>query len=207
MIRAKKELVSYLLADAEGLHRQGIKPAWFGDECWRFQWHLRHTEFYFNTNQRIRYAWHKFWLRRLAIQLGFSISINCFGPGLQLMHRGTIVVNDKARIGANCRIHVCVNIGEKDGGAPRIGNNVYIGPGAKLFGNIEIADDITIGANAVVNKSFTTPGISIGGVPAKRLRAKGEEAPLSGLPRGGLPRGGLPAFSPVDVPLPPTDVQ
>jgi serine O-acetyltransferase len=88
------------------------------------------------------------------------------------MHRGTIVVNDKARIGDNCRIHVCVNIGEANGGAPTIGNNVYIGPGAKIFGPITIADGVTIGANAVVNKSITTPNISIGGIPARPLIKK-----------------------------------
>ena len=38
--------------------------------------------------------------------------------------------------------------------APRIGNRVDIGVGAKIIGNIEIADDIVIGAGAVVNKSF-----------------------------------------------------
>ncbi|VBB39422.1 hypothetical protein TRIP_E190340 [uncultured Spirochaetota bacterium] len=48
-----------------------------------------------------------------------------------------------------------------------IGNNAYIGPGAKLFGGITIADKIVIGANSVVNKSFYTPNISIAGVPAK----------------------------------------
>lgn len=199
MIRSKQDLHSYLLSDADGLHRTSTKPAWFGDECWRFQWHLRHAEYYFNTNQRLRYVWHKVWLRRLAIQLGFSISMNCFGPGLQLMHRGTIVVNDKAKIGSNCRIHVCVNIGEENGCAPRIGNNVYIGPGAKIFGDIEIADDILIGANAVVNKSFTTPGISIGGVPAKELRSKREAKAAS---------TGIPISTPLfEAPLPPVSNQ
>nr|WP_292372222.1 hypothetical protein [Methanosarcina sp. UBA411] len=54
-----------------------------------------------------------------------------------------------------------------------MGNNVYIGPGAKIFGNITIADDIAIGANSVVNKSFYEKGISIAGVPAKKINNKG----------------------------------
>lgn len=92
------------------------------------------------------------------------------------MHRGTIVVAENAHIGANCRIHACVNIGNKAGSpnkAPKIGNNVYIGPGAKIFGEITIADNITIGANAVVNKSFLEPGIDIAGVPAQKIGSKG----------------------------------
>lgn len=51
-------------------------------------------------------------------------------------------------------------------GAPRLGDNVYIGPGAKIFGPIEIGDNVAIGANAVVNKSFPD-SVTIAGVPAK----------------------------------------
>lgn len=70
---------------------------------------------------------------------GFSIGLNCFGKGLSISHIGTIVVNHEARNGENYRLHVCVNIGT---GSPQIGDNVYIGPGAKLFGKIYIADGI-----------------------------------------------------------------
>jgi serine O-acetyltransferase len=51
--------------------------------------------------------------------------------------------------------------------APKIGDHVYIGPGAKVFGDIEIADDVQIGANAVVNKSCMENGAVLVGVPAK----------------------------------------
>lgn len=40
------------------------------------------------------------------------------------------------------------------GGVPVLGDNVYIGPGAKIFGKVQIADGCKVGANAVVNKSF-----------------------------------------------------
>lgn len=49
--------------------------------------------------------------------------------------------------------------------APKIGDNVYIGPGAVLFGDIEIADNCWIGANAVVNKSFLEPYTYSGAYP------------------------------------------
>jgi serine O-acetyltransferase len=111
----------------------------------------------------------------LGSVLGFSIPLNVFGPGLCIAHKGTIVVNQNARIGENCRIHVCTNIGSgrKGFSAPQIGNNAYIGPGAKIFGDIVIADDIAIGANSVVNKSFHEKGISIAGVPARKINSKG----------------------------------
>ena len=113
-----------------------------------------------------------------AKSLGFTIPLNVFGPGLSIAHSGTIVINESCRIGKNCRIHTCVNIGTKAGfsdQSPKIGDNVYIGPGAKIFGLIEIADNIAIGANSVVNKSFFEPGISIAGVPAKKISENGSE--------------------------------
>ena len=112
----------------------------------------------------------KYKFRKISVKLGFSIPINVFGPGLSLPHRGNIIVNPQTRIGENCRIHVGVNIGAHHDKAPKIGNNVYIGPGAIIFGDIEIADNISIGANATVNKSFTDPNVVIAGTPAKVVK-------------------------------------
>jgi serine O-acetyltransferase len=98
--------------------------------------------------------------------------MNVFGPGLAIIHYGTIVVNPRAKVGANCRIHVCTNIGESGGveGAPQIGDNVYIGPGAKIYGNITVPNNTVIAANAAVNKSIEEPGMMIAGVPAKPIK-------------------------------------
>lgn len=54
--------------------------------------------------------------------------------------------------------------------APKIGNDVYIGPGAVIFGDIEIADGCYIGANAVVNKSILEPNSVIVGIPTKVIK-------------------------------------
>ncbi len=83
-----------------------------------------------------------------------------------------LLLHQTAKIGANCNIPVCVNIGVAAGApnqVPQIGNNVYIAPGVKIFGEREIA----IGANAVVNKSFRDPGIA--GVPAQKINSQGSE--------------------------------
>lgn len=101
--------------------------------------------------------------------LGFTIPINTCGAGLSIAHVGTIVINGKVRIGENCRIHVCVNIGasaQNSHAVPVIGDNCYIGPGAKLYGDIQLGNNVAIGANAVVNKSFEGNCI-LAGIPAK----------------------------------------
>lgn len=120
-------------------------------------------------------------LHRQSCLLGFTIPLNVCGPGLAIVHRGTIVISAAARLGANCRIHAGVNIGKQAGtahGAPQIGNNVYIGPGAKVFGGITIADNVAIGANAVVNKSIIESGITVAGVPAKKVSDRGSQGYL-----------------------------
>ncbi|MHC5182920.1 MAG: serine O-acetyltransferase [Planctomycetota bacterium] len=183
MITSKKDYQDYLAADAVALGLQGRSPWRTPRTIWAFQRSLRRVEYLQNTGVS-KTPWGKigylvaYWrFRRLSYKLGFLIAPNVFGPGLAIVHRGTIVVNANTRIGANCRIHVCVNIGASGGSpkAPRIGNNVYIAPGAKIFGDIEIADGIAIGANAVVNKSFSEPNITIGGIPAKKISDKGTE--------------------------------
>ena len=111
----------------------------------------------------------------MSIKFGFSIPPNVFGPGLSIAHIGNIIVNKRAIVGTNCRIHVGVNIGANAGNpnaVPKIGNHVYIAPGAKLFGDIEIANGIAIGANAVVNRSFLEPNVAIGGIPADVIKAE-----------------------------------
>ena len=59
--------------------------------------------------------------------------------------------------------------------APRIGDNVFIGAGAQILGDIEIEDGIVIDANSVVINSFLEPNITIAGVPARKVGDKGIE--------------------------------
>lgn len=118
-------------------------------------------------------------MRLLGLICGFEIPLNVFGKGLSIAHKGTIIVNDYAKIGDNCRLHACVNIGTLPGVAtcaPTIGDNVYIGPGTKIYGPIHIASGIMIGANAVVGRDFLTENVCIAGIPAKVILEKGRYA-------------------------------
>lgn len=69
-----------------------------------------------------------------------------------------------------------VNIGANNGSskAPRIGDNVYIGPGAVVFGDIEIADGCYIGANSVVCRSVVEANAVVVGVPGHIVKHESE---------------------------------
>lgn len=195
MIESKKDYRFYLEADEIALRKKRgtvyYYISWFSDDIWRFERILRKVEYYKNCKKSIIYKPYYLYLyfksRKLGNKLGFSIPPNVFGPGLSIAHKGTLIVNPNAKIGENCRIHNCVHIATsafnreeelKPGfvePAPKIGNNVFIGPGAQIFGNIEIADNIAIGANSVVNKSFKEGGIAIAGVPSKKINNDGFE--------------------------------
>lgn len=87
------------------------------------------------------------------------------GRGLYVAHFGGIIVSPCARIGKNLDISQGVTIGisgegEKRG-VPVIGDNVYIGPGAKIFGKITIGNNVKIGANAVVYKDIPDNAIVV----------------------------------------------
>ena len=117
----------------------------------------------------------KYKFSRLSERYGFTIPLNTFEEGLSIMHRGTILVNGFARIGKNCRINVDVVIGTKLGfadKAPQLGDNCFIGPGAKIFGDIKIGNNVAIGANAVVTKDIPD-NVAVAGVPAKIINSNG----------------------------------
>jgi serine O-acetyltransferase len=87
------------------------------------------------------------------------------GPGLYIGHFGGIVVSSRAVIGRNCNLSQNITIGVSGEGskrgAPVIGDNVYIAPGARVFGGITIGNNVKIGANAVVHKDLPDNTIAV----------------------------------------------
>lgn len=180
MIQSKEEYRFYLEADRTALGFDRRRPRLFQDEVWKFERLLRATEYVENCKKDLLHKIYLYYLRfrlhSLSLKLGFAIPRNAFGPGLSIAHYGPIIVNSGVEVGSNCRIHHCVTIGTKAGtdrSAPRIGNNVFIGPGAVIVNPIRIADDIAIGANSYVGKSFEEPGITVAGIPARKVSSKG----------------------------------
>ena len=86
------------------------------------------------------------------------IGINTTFKGIPCLPHGFygIFISDKAIIGQNCVIFQNVTIGSntleqtKKQGSPTIGDNCYIGAGAKIIGNVKIGNNVRIGANAIV---------------------------------------------------------
>lgn len=177
MITSKQELNEFLERDRLALHQTRSHPRLFGDDVWKYQIRLRKTEWYWYSGKRlgnpfnaVRYLISKCLLSKRALKLGFTIPINVFDKGLSIAHYGTIVVNDHSKVGQNCRIQECVNLGATGGNSlsPIVGNNVFIGTGAKLIGGITVADGVSIAANAVVVKDILEPNTTWGGGSRKK---------------------------------------
>ena len=105
------------------------------------------------------------------VQILTGIELPCevvIGRNFVIDHFGGIVISGYAQFGDDCRIRNGVVVGLKNVHepiAPVIGNNVDIGAGAKVLGNIRIGNNVVIGANAVV--LFDVPDNSLAvGVPA-----------------------------------------
>jgi serine O-acetyltransferase len=127
-----------------------------------FQRKLRRTEFILNCFRGKAWgplrAYSRYSLRQSGMKLGFTIPANVFGPGLSIAHWGTIVVNPDCKVGARCRIHPGVCLGWHNGKVPVLGDDCYLGPGAKVFGGVVLGNQTKVGANAVVSKSYPAGG-------------------------------------------------
>lgn len=133
---------------------------------------LRSTEYHTNAGHRLRAA--LFFARLMRFQNRYSIHIplNCFGKGLTLYHNSPVMVNGKVTVGEGCTIMPGVSIvgdDRPDEGIPVLGDNITLGIGCTVLGDVYLADGITVGAGAVVTHSFYEKGISIAGVPAKKV--------------------------------------
>ena len=143
---------------------------------YRFLLHLRSYEYLIKQKttpfMQIRRFWHLSRYSKFATICGFVIGDGVLGEDVVFYHRGNVIINPHARVGDGCQFHGSCCIGTSHTGevkCPIIGKNVDIGYGAVLLGDIRIADDIVIGANSVVTKSFEEPGIVIAGVPARKI--------------------------------------
>ena len=97
-------------------------------------------------------SYHLWKLQKYTDKTGFQIPPNVCGPGLTIYHVGSIIVNGNVKIGRNCKLYSGVLIGWQHPGEPcaQIGDDVFIGSGAKIIGNVHIGSRVTIGQNCVI---------------------------------------------------------
>lgn len=121
---------------------------------------------YFVLNGLVKIIW--------GIELPRSATI---GPGLYIGHFGGITIAPGVAIGRNCNLSQQITIGLSGqggkAGVPTIGDNVYLAPGARVFGKISIGNNVKIGANAVVHKDIPDDAIVVSEPGFKIVSYKG----------------------------------
>ena len=119
---------------------------------------LRYLEFYTNKGHSLLdllcRGWFWFKHRRNCKQTGIFIAPNTVGPGFHIQHRGFRHILPDTQIGSNCEILPMVLIGKKNKGLRNcrisIGNNCYISTGVTILGPVNIGNNVTIAAGAVI---------------------------------------------------------
>ncbi len=131
---------------------------WFRFGSWCRQQHIPFTTGFIT---RLLY-------RRFGLEISPGADI---GGGLYIAHPvGTVI--SAQRMGVNCSIISNVTIGMRNEWAfPEVGDNVFIGAGARVLGGIKVGNDAVIGANAVVIKDVPV-GVTVVGVPAKIVQKR-----------------------------------
>jgi serine O-acetyltransferase len=131
---------------------------WYRLMHWAGRWHLAPLEMVFN---------------KLNV-----ICCNCiigrgarFGPGFVLVHSTGVVINGSVRGGSNVTIEHQVTIGADRRQSPIIGNDVFVGAGAKILGEISVGDGARVGANAVVVDDVPAHSTVVG-IPARVVRQR-----------------------------------
>ena len=183
MIQNKKDLIIYLQRDMSFYYKTPIKeriinritsdPIYYIAKYIRL---LRLEEYYYNARHdfigKLVYLYYLRKKNRLGNKLGFKIPHNTIGAGLTIYHHGEIIVNENAKIGENCQFHGgnCIGNNGISDKSPIIGDGLDLGIGAKIIGDIKLGNNIRVGANAVVNKSFDNANKVLVGVPAHEIK-------------------------------------
>ena len=141
---------------------------------WNFQKSLRKSEIY-KIKSKDSYIYKLLFLlakrKRIILgrRIGITISEGVFDEGLRIYHCGNVVVNPNARVGKNCIIvgNLCIGNVNGEKNAPIIKDNVMLGWGSTLIGNIIVENNVKVAAGAVVVKNISKQNVTVAGIPAK----------------------------------------
>jgi serine O-acetyltransferase len=135
----------------------------------RFMVTLRQLEYYKNCKRNVKdkilYILLKKRFNNLSLKLGFSIPLNCFGPGLFIPHWGTIVVNHNCTVGRYAVLHTSTCIAGSE--AKKIGDGFYLSSGSIITGECIVGDNVTVGGGSFVNLSCINSYSLVVGTPAQ----------------------------------------
>lgn len=142
-------------------------------QIWRYIYYYYYCKYYKSKNNiifKVKLLLCRRKKNKLGTKLGIEIHENSLDIGMIIYH-GNIVINSKAKIGKNCRLHGmnCIGNNGKNDLCPIIGDNVEIGVGAKIIGNVRVGNNVVIGAGAVVVKDVPDNVVIVGN-PAKIIK-------------------------------------
>lgn len=145
--------------------RKGFLKAWFKIPGFKYMYFFRKASKY--NRYSFKGLFYHYFLIRLSHKYGFQIPRTTqIGEGFYIGHFGSLVINGKAKIGANCNVAPGVTIGQvstgKLKGYPTIGDKVWIGTGSVIVGNITIGSNVFIVPNSFVNFDVPPNSLVIG---------------------------------------------
>jgi len=155
-----------------------IKKIFLG-ESFKYIFWMR-TSNYLTHNKFLKYTLYpiaRILLNHYKYRFGIDISYKTsIGSGLYIGHFGGIIISINSKIGKNCNLSQGVTLGQanrgKNKGYPVLGDNVYVGPGAKIVGAVNIGNNVAIGANCVVTKDIPDNAVVVG-IPGKVISFEG----------------------------------
>ena len=152
-------------ANGSDWHRPGFRAlATYRFGVWRMRIRPKPIRMFFSWVYKLMY-------RRCAYVYGIEIPYTAsIGRRVIIEHQHGIVIHGASVIGDDCIIRQGVTLGIRDerflDHAPKLGNGVSIGAGAKLLGQINVGDHVKIGANAVVLDDLPDDSTAVG-IPAR----------------------------------------
>lgn len=112
------------------------------------------------------------------------------GEGLFIDHGMGVVIGETSVIGDNVTLFQGVTLGgtgkERGKRHPTLGDNIVVGGGAKILGDVHIGDNVQIGANAVVIRSVP-PNSTVVGIPGRVVKKEGKKVSGISLDHTSLP--------------------
>lgn len=142
------------IKDDRNINKKDIALYYIKNPCFRYVVYMRLCKSMADNN-RILFPIFRILFRNLSIKLGIQIPYTTdIKEGFSIHHYNCIVIHERAKIGKNFNVRHGVTVGDIDSKVPTIGDNVYVGAGAKIIGGITIGSNVKIGANAVVSKDI-----------------------------------------------------